>query len=343
MNLLEKRRRLFGLMILIVLGLLIRNPVANAQASPAAEQGSIVEVDQVTAVEPLPDGVSIKSGSATLRITAVRDDILRIRISRSGTFSPDHSWAVLPEFLAHGVAVTQPVGETAGFSTPMLTVRVERSPLRLIIQDRSGRVISADALGRPTTFHGEQFKIYKTMLPDDHYYGLGDKAGALDRTNRAFQMWNTDAYGWEESTDPLYKDIPFFLSVNKDGTSYGVLLDNTFRSSFDFGTELRDTLSFGAEGGDLDYYLIYGPEPKQVLSRFADFVGHAALPPRWAFGFQQSRYSYETEARVQEIADTFRKKKIPLDVLYLDIDYQIHNRPFTINPEAFPTFNQMVS
>jgi alpha-glucosidase len=345
MNLSEKRRRLFVMMLMILVGpsLLICQSVANAQVAPPSGQGSAVQVDQVTAVEPLPDGISLGSGSATLRITAVRDDILRIRISRSSTFPPNHSWAVLPGILEHGVAVTQAAGETPGFSTSALTVRIARSPLRLIIQDRAGRVISADAVGRPAAFHGEQFRIYKTMSPDEHYYGLGDKAGALDRTNRAFQMWNTDAYGWEESTDPLYKDIPFFLSVNKDGASYGVLLDNTYRSSFDFGTELRDTLSFGAEGGDLDYYLIYGPEPKQVLSRFADFVGHAALPPRWAFGFQQSRYSYETEARVQEIANTFRKKKIPLDVLYLDIDYQIHNRPFTINPETFPTFNQMVS
>ena len=319
-----------------------QEPARSSVQDAKPHHDSIVELRQSTAMRALPNGIEIKSGAAALRITALRDDILRIQVSPDGAFPPDHSWAVLPEMLALKLQVTPTSGKKSGFKTALLQVVVESSPLRTVILDNGGRTLSSDYSARPVTFYGEQFKVYKSMSPDERIFGLGDKPGALDRRNRAFQMWNTDAYGWEESTDPLYKALPFFLSLSKDGVSYGTFLDNTYRSSFDFGTELRDALSFGSDGGDLDYYFIYGPSPKQVLMHLADFVGRSPLPPKWALGFQQARYSYETEARVREIADTFRQKQIPVDVIYLDIDYQIKNRPFTIDPAKFPTFNQMI-
>lgn len=171
----------------------------TADASSAA---TIVSLQKVTALRHLPHGIELQCGHAALRITALRQDILRIRVSRTGSFSPDHSWAVLPDMLASSVpvqAVSNP--ESVGFDTSVLQVRVDRSPLRLILRDRAGRVLSEDYPGRPTTFYGNQFKAYKIATYDEHFYGLGDKAGSLDRRDRSFQMWNTDAYGWEESTD----------------------------------------------------------------------------------------------------------------------------------------------
>ncbi|PYV13982.1 MAG: alpha-glucosidase, partial [Acidobacteria bacterium] len=202
-------------------------------------------------------------------------------------------------------------------------------------------MLAEDDARHPIAFNGSEFRVWKTMPEDEHYYGLGDKAGPVDHRGFSYTMWNTDAYGWEEGTDPLYKDIPFFLALRK-GRSYGIFLDNTWRSQFDFGHAHPDTYSFGAEGGDLDYYFIYGLDPKQVIERYTDLTGRAPLPPLWALGFQQSRYSYTPQSRVEEIARTFREKKIPSDVLYLDIDYQEKNRPFTIDPQRFPDFPGMV-
>ena len=180
------------------------------------------------------------------------------------------------------------------------------------------------------------------MPDDEHYYGLGDKAGPLDRRDMAFTNWNTDAYAWQESTDPLYKSIPFFVGLRK-GRAYGLFLDNTWRSWFDFGKTSRDAYAFGSDGGELDYYFIDGPEPKAVIERYADLTGKAPLPPLWTLGFQQCRYSYFPEARVYEVAKTFRDKKIPADVIYLDIDYQKDNRPFTVDRERFPHFEKMIA
>jgi alpha-glucosidase len=203
-----------------------------------------------------------------------------------------------------------------------------------------GAIVEEDA--RPIRFDGDAFRIYKTMPADEHYFGLGDKTGPLDRRNEAFTLWNTDAYRFQESTDPLYKSIPYFMTY-RAGQAAGVLLDNTWRTSFDFGKETSGVYSFGAADGPLDYYFFLGPSPKQVVETYAWLTGTPPLPPLWSLGFQQSRYSYMTQARVLEVAKRFRTDSIPADAIYLDIDFQQKNRPFTINTSAFPDFSGMIA
>jgi alpha-glucosidase len=317
---------------------------ASASRPPTADDRTAdrIAIETTTGSHSLRDGIEIQSGAAALRITALRDDILRIRIAPGSTFPEDVSWAVLPGPHSKSVDV-QPIQDAAsvGFRTASLDVRVERSPLRLVIRDLQGNVISADAVGRATTFQHNGFSVYKDMPTDEHYFGLGDKAGSFDRRDQAFTLWNTDV-GFQESIDPIYKSIPFFMGIN-GGRTYGLFLDNTWRTWFDFGKQSRDSYSFGAEGGPLDYYLLYGPTPKQVVEGYAYLTGTPPLPPLWALGFQQSRYSYTPESQVREIADRLRADKIPSDVLYLDIDYQYKNRPFTVDPTTFPHFPSLVS
>ena len=154
-------------------------------------------------------------------------------------------------------------------------------------------------------------------------------------------MWNTDAYRFQESTDPLYKSIPYFMTF-REGHAAGVLFDNTWRTSFDFGKELPGVYSFGSVAGPIDYYVFYGPSPKQVVETYAWLTGTPPLPPLWTLGFQQSRYSYMTQERVLEVAKRFRGDAIPADAIYLDIDYQEKNRPFTVDRKAFPDLPGMV-
>ena len=116
------------------------------------------------------------------------------------------------------------------------------------------------------------------MPADEHYFGLGDKTGAFDHREAAFRLWNTDAYGWQESTDPLYKSIPFYLTY-RAGVSLGVLIDNTWPASFDFGKTVGDTVQYRAEGGPANIYILYGPSAKEVLKSYAWLTGPTPLPP----------------------------------------------------------------
>src|SRR5579864_1880940 len=169
------RPRFFGLFLLLAISMSI-----FAVAQTASQPGTTV--DTVTASQPLRDGVEVQAGSSTVRITALRDDIIRVRISAEDTLPEDASWAVLPEARSKTVDV-RPVDDAAfvGFRTAALDVRVERSPLRIVIRDLSGNVISADEPGRPTKFQLGGFYVYKQMPGSEHYFGLGDKTGQFDR------------------------------------------------------------------------------------------------------------------------------------------------------------------
>jgi alpha-glucosidase len=321
-------------------------PAPQAPAASTAPAPAATAEPRVTAFQIGPNGVTLHTTIGLLAITAVNDHVIRVRAARTPDgqdLMRDFSWAIVPGANMPRAAVTV-TGDPAFLvvATSAVRVRVEKAPLRLIFLDAAGHVVSEDAPRRPMSLGPAGFRVQKAMPADEHYYGLGDKAGPLDRRDMAFTNWNTDAYAWQESTDPLYKTIPFFLAL-RQGRAHGLFVDTTWRSWFDFGKTARDAYAFGSDGGALDYYFIDGPDPKAVLARYADLTGKAPLPPLWSLGFQQCRYSYYPEARVREIASTFRRKKIPADVIYLDIDYQKDNRPFTVDPERFPHFDQMIA
>ncbi len=296
---------------------------------------------QVQKVEKLPDGVELTAGTAKVRVTAVNDGTFRVRVAADGNFPKDFSWAVIAVPQTPAVSVDDGKAEVKVTGGNVMAI-IAKSPLLIRFCDLQGNVLLADEPSLPMAFNGERLHVWKAMPEDENYYGLGDKSGPMNRRNRAFTMWNTDEYGWQESSDPLYKTIPFFIGL-RAGKAYGVFFDNTWRSVFDFGKESPDYFSFGAEGGQLDYYFFAGPEPKKVVAAYTTLVGRAPLPPLWTLGYQQSRYSYYPETQARDIVRTMRSKKIPLDAIYFDIDYQQDYAPFTVNREYFPTFEKMIA
>jgi alpha-glucosidase len=282
-------------------------------------------------LQHLQNGIEVRNASGSIRVTALTDSIIRVRMARGGRFGEDASWAVPADVRRESVRVAP---TARGFRTKSMELRIDPSNLKLEALDLSGKVISADA--GAVRANGREFELRKAMPLTEHYFGMGDKTGVLDRRNYTFVNWNTDFYGFTPSSDPIYKSIPFFVATGGPGGSYGLLLDNTYRSTFDFGHSVADTLKISSVDGPIDYYLIAGPTVPEVVRRYADLTGHAPLTPLWALGYQQSRYSYMSDAEVRQIANTFVRDRFPLDVIWLDIDYQDRNRPFTVNKTTFP-------
>ena len=314
--------------------------LAVGGSSAALAQGW-QHVEKVQHLEKLADGVEITAGSSKVRITSFRDGIIRVRLAPGGAFAKDFSWAIVEPPAPTSVQIDDGKSEVT-MTAGSVTVVINKDPLLIHFADAKGNTLVADEPARPMAWDGKRIRAWKQLPQDEVFYGLGDKTGPMDRRGRAFTLWNTDNFGFQESTDPLYKSIPFFIAAQKSG-AYGIFFDNAYRSSFDFGLESPDFFSFGAEGGELNYYYIAGPEPKKVLSAYTAMVGRSPLPPYWTLGYQQCRYSYFPETRVREIANTLRAKKIPADAIYLDIDYQEGYAPFTINRRYFPTFEKMVA
>jgi alpha-glucosidase len=325
----------------LVLFLLLCQALSAARAQSPRHSTESYSALHHAVLTPLPNGIEVRAGEFLEKIVALRDDVLRITVAHGSSLPEDASWAVLADARHSSVPVERSASsDHFGFRTHALVVELDKKNLELTVRDLAGNILQQDA--RPLRFDGDAFRVYKVMPLNEHYFGLGDKTGPLDRRNEAFTLWNTDAYRFQESTDPLYKSIPYFMTY-RAGRAVGVLLDNTWRSSFDFGKETDGVYSFGAPGGPLDYYLFYGASPKQVVETYAWLTGTPPLPPLWSLGFQQSRYSYMSQARVLEVAQRFRADSIPVDAIYLDIDFQEKNRPFTVDHTAFPDLPGMVS
>lgn len=172
--------------------------------------------------------------------------------------------------------------------------------------------------------------------PGTSLYGTGEVAGPLLRNGRVIETWNTDAYGYGDEAKSLYQAHPWVLAVRADGTSYGVLADTTYRCLVDTGYSNPGEILFAAHGPAFPVIVIERDSPQEVLKELARLTGHMPMPPKWAVGYHQCRYSYFPEARVREIAREFRERQIPCDVIWLDIDYMEGFRVFTFDRGHFP-------
>ncbi|MGG6432531.1 glycoside hydrolase family 31 protein [Anoxybacillus sp. D401a] len=289
-------------------------------------------VGDVQKIEEKKQIVSFTCEGASGKIYFYRDDIVRITID---PFAQKYA-SVSPAVVAAPEKVTTHVQEVENgweLKTNALTVVIERRPFRITVYDREGTVLVRDV--EPVRFQAKgRIRCAHALAPTDVVYGLGEKTGVLNKRGAVWKMWNTDVYAPHNlETDPLYQSHPYMM-VLKNGHAHGVFFDHTYETTFDLRHESFYT--FTSEGGALDYYVFAGPHPKDVLTQYTHLVGRMPLPPKWALGYHQSRYSYETEQEVRELIHTFRTKRIPLDAIYLDIHYMDEYRVFTFDQNRFP-------
>lgn len=278
-------------------------------------------------------------GELGAEVKIVCSNVFRVRLTTSDeVHSP--SW-VIRECEAAPSFTFKDEGEHLAVSTESLLLKIRKNPCRLEFYARDGWLINRDDLGKGMGWDGEQVRCWKEMPENERYFGFGEKAGPLDKRDQALTMWNTDNVYHYTPTDPLYGSIPFFMAL-RDGRSYGIFLNNTHRSSFDMGKESSGYYSFGAERGPLEYYFIYGPEPKKVLFHYTELTGRPFLPPLWSLGYHQCRWSYYPESRVKEVASELRKRRIPCDAIWLDIDYMDGFRVFTWDQKKFADPKRMI-
>ena len=289
------------------------------------------------------------SNDVILQLTVVRDSVLRFRYSTTGAFENDFSYAIT-KYASKGYNHLD-INETKThyiITTSKLICEIDKENLRVQLFDTKDKfLINQDEIGfhweESYEFGGNVVKMSKVINDRESYYGLGDKPEHLNLKGRRFQNWVTDSYAYGKHSDPIYKAIPFFTGLHHN-RAYGIFFDNSFRSYFDFGQERRNVTSFWAQGGEMNYYFIYGPKMQDVVESYTDLTGKPhQMPPLWALGFHQCKWSYYPESQVREITQKFRDLQIPCDAIYLDIDYMDGFRCFTWNKEYFPDPKRMVS
>ncbi|MGB9796922.1 TIM-barrel domain-containing protein [Fervidobacterium gondwanense] len=192
--------------------------------------------------------------------------------------------------------------------------------------------------------NGKPFLVLKRKhIMDGYFFGFGDKVGPMDRKGRKYIFWNTDNFTHHPTSDPLYKSFPFFIFVSKDlKKMYGCFTDYPGYMEIDLNSKNDGILTFKVLGEGFNQYIIEGKSIHEIVKEYLELTGDNIAFPIWAFGYQQSRWSYFNENEVFDIAKNFREKKIPCDVIYLDIDYMEKYKVFTWSKENFPNYKNML-
>ena len=302
---------------------------------PSLDPGRFTFAGDVLSYQHQRQTLTLLCENASLQISVLAADVVRVRLSRSRFFPTPESYAIAKAD-AEWPPARHSVEETGGaieLRTEGMTCHIDRHPLRVSFWDRHGNCIHTDHQG--LAWQGNRIVRYARLEPDEHIYGLGEKALPLDRRGRSLSIWNTDPQHYEPGADPIYVNVPFYLALCH-GVAYGLYYDNSYRAQFDLGLTRPDTAIYTADDGEMRYYFFYGPEPDHVMERYTELTGRLPLPPMWALGYHQSRWSYCPAQRVREVARLFREHQIPCDVLHLDIHYMDGYRCFTWDAHRFP-------
>ena len=249
-----------------------------------------------------------------------------------------NSWPTEPQLIADGVARFRDPSDAHLPAAPSLALMEEPSPLGPVPAEFRTRPV----FSKRTDARGPR-RIFRILeSPGTNFYGTGETPGPLLRNGRRIVCWNTDAFEYDESWASLYQSHPWVLGVRADGSAFGILADTTCRCEIDLGSAADQpatpTIEFAVDDSAPPFavYAFERDTPQEVVAALADLTGRMPLPPKWALGYHQSRWSYEPAARVLRLADEFRDRHIPCDCIWLDIDYMDGFRCFTFDPVKFP-------
>lgn len=275
-------------------------------------------------------------------ISVLDRDVFRLRVGRNKQLSNQPSWAIIPRDWPTAEAKWREGKSTLSATTADGTFSLQTTTGRWRLVDDGGNELFA---GEPAQFDGKQAGFSLDLAPDEKIFGLGESTGTFDKRGLIREFWNIDVLGHAGCIHPglrsLYVSIPFAISL-RGPIAAGVFWDNPARQVWDIGSTDFNRWKLSADSGEIDLYLVIGPSLDRIVGRFADLTGNMPLPPDWALGFHQCRYSYETRKRVEEVAATFRRKRIPCDALYLDIHHMDGYRVFTFG-KSFPKPAAMIA
>lgn len=338
----------------------------EGKGSSVIDIENYLRFERVDAVERTDAGLLAKLHGEQLRVEPVRDDVLRIKISRGGIFDDGPTFAVVADTSAGAEFSASIDDHAAVLKTTQLVVTVQLDPFRIDVHRPDGSAVvetARDDVGYLTyATLNDAFTVARRCLPEDAIYGLGEKTGHQDRKGRDFTLWNTDVLdpraageftkgkatddprGDFTSTefDPYYVSIPFFYHQSQlSGKMSGSFVDNGYRGNYEFSNP--EQYRFHFSGGQYTEYIFAGPGMPQILEAYTWLTGRAALPPIWALGYHQCRWFKYTQEAVEAMAKQHRDHGIPCDALWLDIDYMDGYRVFTWNKESFPDLESLTS
>ncbi|MCH7408548.1 glycoside hydrolase family 31 protein [Belliella sp. DSM 111904] len=297
-------------------------------------------VGNVKTITYQKNSISGTTDTAYFKISVFSTEVIRVQVNKFSQFYPNPYSVIKDQNIDTNIEIKKSDGQSI-IATDKLEVVINHQPFHIKFNDQSGQILNEDDESFSISWLGTEVTNYKKLQPNEKFIGLGEKTGNLDRSGAAYTNWNTDYFAYGVGDDPLYMSIPFYMGV-LENRAYGIFFDNTHKSIFNFGASNRRFMYYSADDGDMDYYFIHDDSVADIISHYTSLTGRMELPPKWALGFQQCRYSYYPESEVLTLANTFRDKKMPADVIYLDIHHMEKYKVFTFDGEKFPNPQQMI-
>ena len=266
---------------------------------------------------------------------------IKVWFSPDGSFKRNNeSFAVINEEFDPSYKID--VNESASnfeIFTGDLRVMIQKQPFKIQVFDKYQRLVLGDHNEEAYVVDGTAVETRKVLRDEEQFFGLGEKAGPLNRRGHSYTMWNSDKPCYSDTEDPLYKSIPFFLSTY----NYGIFFDNTYKTTFDFGKESDEYFSFSAPDGPFIYYFMFGDAPEDIIKSYTRLTGQPIMPPKWALGWSQSRGMLTNEDLTRQIANEYRERNIPIDIIYQDIGWVDGLQSFDWREDRYDNPEKMLS
>ncbi|MFI1955602.1 alpha-xylosidase [Streptomyces xinghaiensis] len=281
-------------------------------------------------------GDLLKGPVVTISCTSPMPDVIGVRLTHfaGGTDTAPHFPLAAQEGFLPEVSYD---GEEAVLTSGSLSLTVGRKGPWALDFRAGGRTLTTSgvkAMGiMETGDGGHHLREQLDLRVGTSVYGLGERFGPLVKNGQAVDVWNADG---GTSSEQSYKNVPFYLT----DAGYGVFVDHPGRVSFEVGSEAVSRVQFSVEGQELQYYVIFGPTPKEILRKYTALTGRPALPPAWSFGLWLST-SFTTdydEETVTSFVEGMAERGLPLSVFHFDCFWmrEFHWCDFEWDSRVFP-------
>jgi alpha-glucosidase (family GH31 glycosyl hydrolase) len=268
----------------------------------------VTAIGRTQAVQRHDNVLQFQSDQATLELAMLGPRVVHVRLILPNQRQTGQTVALPPSDGDVPFAVEE--SDPYVIRTAALVVRVDRPAQSVVFHDASGAVLLTGLGFTWERISEDRCRVQARFrrATEEHYYGLGQAGPSLDKDGTTRRLWNSH-YGYGPGTDMA---VPLVVSSR----GYGLFFDNSWDAEVAIGrTEQTGTLVYTAEGGQVDFYFLGGPEPARILEEYAALTGFPPMPPRWALGYIQSTRHFESADEIVELAQTLRDKRIPCDAI----------------------------
>lgn len=335
----KKRIIIAGIKIIIILALIIL-------VKEQSYSGSWESIGNFASYEQKGNIITFScEKNIVIRLEVCSPGMFRVRLSPKGKFTDKPEYIVVKHNWPDINYTVVDEKDRIVIKTDKITIKASKTPFRLSVYDKEDRLICQEyKKGMGWSKNGIQGKM--VLSSSEHFFGLGEQFGKLSHRGQKVPLWSIkterEEARWGLAGNGTYVPVPFFLSTN----GYGIFVNTTYRSIYDFGKTSSKWYSFEVEDNQLDYYFIYGYSFKDIIKQYTELTGRSPLPPKWAFGLWSARYPQEGQKKLVEICKKYRSKDIPCDVISLDYPWATGGTggiSFEWNAALFPEPAEVIS